>query len=74
MKFTLKEWNKIWEMLERDKSKMSVRVAEYDRKIKEYHGEEDDEDFQELLRWRKKYADELAFVKSMLEKLDNEDL
>ena len=37
MKFTLKEWNKIWEMLERDKSKMSVRVAEYDRKIKEYH-------------------------------------
>ena len=74
MKFTLKEWNKIWEMLEREKSKMSGWVVEYERKIKEYHGEEDDEDFQELLRWRKRYSDELAFVKSMLEKLDNEVL
>ena len=74
MKFTLKEWNKIWEMLEREKSKMSGWVVEYERKIKGYHGEKDDEDFQELLRWRKRYSDELAFVSSMLEKLDNEVL
>ena len=74
MRFTLKEWNKIWEMLATDKMKLEQRIDKIDTEIKEYAGEETDEKFKWLTERRKKYNDELNFVKDMLRKIDTDEI